>query len=327
MEILKTTYSKDERHEIFSKWICKYLLGLKENNNFELPGRVIDVAGGKGFLSHFLVDLGIGTALVDPCAGTGRELCSSGFFDPYCQQCEDPCVSTAETGTDVASQDLLIRLEPMLVLQQTLQQALETELDLILKCVALVGLHPDEATEAIVETALAYNLPFAVVPCCVTPQLFPNRVIKRKGKGSQPQFQACAGIRVKKLGGFLEYLMEKDYRIRKTELPFNGRNTVLYMRASDYMKPTHLSVEDTSPPDFGPCAAAAKAGNLPLLQELRESGHPWNAECAQAAAWGGHLHVLRWLLEFGCPFDLTAHDAAVKAKHSDIVGWLVQVGL
>ena len=37
----------------------------------------------------------------------------------------------------------------------------------------LVGLHPDEATEAIVDCALANRKPFAVVPCCVFPRCPP----------------------------------------------------------------------------------------------------------------------------------------------------------
>lgn len=31
----------------------------------------------------------------------------------------------------------------------------------------VVGMHPDQATDAIVDFALACSKPFAVVPCCV----------------------------------------------------------------------------------------------------------------------------------------------------------------
>jgi len=37
-------------------------------------------------------------------------------------------------------------------------------------------MHPDEATEAIVDFALAHQKPFAVVPCCVFPSQFPKRL-------------------------------------------------------------------------------------------------------------------------------------------------------
>ena len=43
------------------------------------------------------------------------------------------------------------------------------------RCALVVGLHPDEATDAIVDAALAAGKPFAVVPCCVFPSLFPHR--------------------------------------------------------------------------------------------------------------------------------------------------------
>merc|ERR1719203_1874307 len=39
----------------------------------------------------------------------------------------------------------------------------------------IIGMHPDEATEDIVDFALKYNKSFAVVPCCVFPTLFPHR--------------------------------------------------------------------------------------------------------------------------------------------------------
>ena len=39
----------------------------------------------------------------------------------------------------------------------------------------IVGLHADASTEAIVDVALKYNKSFAVVPCCVFPNLFKDR--------------------------------------------------------------------------------------------------------------------------------------------------------
>lgn len=81
---------------------------------------------------------------------------------------------------------------------------------------ALVGLHPDEATEEIVNAALAYNISFAVVPCCVFPSLWPNR---RKRDGSP----------VTTVNDLVTYLAEKDERIQVGFLPFSGRNKVVYM--------------------------------------------------------------------------------------------------
>ena len=71
-------------------------------------------------------------------------------------------------------------------------------------CLALVGMHPDEATEAIVDAALALQRPFAVLPCCVLPQLFPDRRLRLRSR-SRP-CGAQRWVRVKKYGAFLQYL-------------------------------------------------------------------------------------------------------------------------
>ena len=82
-------------------------------------------------------------------------------------------------------------------------------------CDVLVGMHPDQATEAIVDAALALGKPFAVVPCCVFPELFPDR---RRRDGAE----------VREYVDFVEYLRAKDPEIRIGYLPFEGRSRVLY---------------------------------------------------------------------------------------------------
>merc|ERR1712113_43465 len=79
----------------------------------------------------------------------------------------------------------------------------------------LVGLHPDEATEAIVDLAISRNRKFAVVPCCVFAHKFPDRKLP-------------GGESVHTLNQFCEYLRGKDARIREALLDFEGRNKVLY---------------------------------------------------------------------------------------------------
>lgn len=83
-------------------------------------------------------------------------------------------------------------------------------------CSMLVGMHPDEATEVIVDTALAHRKPFAVVPCCVMSRQFPDR--------------KCAdGTRVATYETFVTYLREKHPGIQSAFLPFAGRNQVLFL--------------------------------------------------------------------------------------------------
>jgi hypothetical protein len=84
-------------------------------------------------------------------------------------------------------------------------------------CDVLVGMHPDQATEPIIDAALRLNKPFAVVPCCVFPDLFPERV-------------GVDGAPVRSYAQFLEYLRSKDPGIETAYLPFQGRSRVLYKR-------------------------------------------------------------------------------------------------
>ena len=88
------------------------------------------------------------------------------------------------------------------------------------------GLHPDGATEAIVDCALQLRKPFAIVPCCVFPDHFRDRRLKGGEEGA-----ATTGRRVRSYDEFIEYLQAKDPRIRLDRLPFQGRNIVLYMDA------------------------------------------------------------------------------------------------
>jgi hypothetical protein len=60
----------------------------------------------------------------------------------------------------------------------------------------VLGLHPDQATDDIVEMSLTDKKVFAVVPCCVFPKLFPNRILRD-------------GSRVKTHPQLVKYLLEK----------------------------------------------------------------------------------------------------------------------
>ncbi len=85
------------------------------------------------------------------------------------------------------------------------------------QCAAVVvGLHPDEATDSIVEAALAARKPFAVVPCCT---FWKENGHRRLSNGS-PVFTYAQ---------YVQYLTEKDEAIRVERLhEVPGRNLVLY---------------------------------------------------------------------------------------------------
>ena len=84
----------------------------------------------------------------------------------------------------------------------------------------IVGMHPDEVTEVIVDAAIEAGRPFAVVPCCVFSRLFPFRRL-RSGTPVTTHAHLC------------EYLMGKHPNVRSTKLPFAGKSTVIYLTSYD----------------------------------------------------------------------------------------------
>ena len=68
-----------------------------------------------------------------------------------------------------------------------------------------VGLHSDQATEAIVDYALLSGRPFAVVPCCVFPKLFPTRRLVSGQKGE------CFSNLCFDYNGTIKYLYTHSY--------------------------------------------------------------------------------------------------------------------
>ena len=85
----------------------------------------------------------------------------------------------------------------------------------LLGCSAVVAMHPDQATEFAVDLALALDVPFAVVPCCVYASDF-------------PRWRLPDGRRVTSYDDFLDYLAAKDPAIKVATLPFEGKNKVVY---------------------------------------------------------------------------------------------------
>lgn len=95
-----------------------------------------------------------------------------------------------------------------------------TELDLarriIQECSVIVGIHPDQAAEPIINFAQRTRRPFAMVPCCVYPMEFPRRRLPD-------------GTHVRKYEQLIQYLQSRDpVHIQVANLPFEGRNQVVY---------------------------------------------------------------------------------------------------
>ena len=84
------------------------------------------------------------------------------------------------------------------------------------RCSVVLGLHPDQATEPIVDACVAAGKPFVVVPCCVFPSENPGRRDPRDGRP------------VRVLEQYIRFLQAKDERIRVEVVEgMQGCNTAL----------------------------------------------------------------------------------------------------
>eukprot|EP00743_Colponemidia_sp_Colp-15_P008189 GILK01008881.1.p1 GENE.GILK01008881.1~~GILK01008881.1.p1 ORF type:complete len:481 (+),score=73.03 GILK01008881.1:54-1445(+) len=204
------------RADVFTKWLIetfklqRLIHNHDDNNNNnnvdspttdqdhsvkdlnELP-QVLDVAGGKGNIAFQLHSIhGIPCTVID-----GRPLSFSKPMRKHFKKRPNEQFGFIQTLFD----------------QQFIDDPRNESL---LKRVGLIiGMHPDQATECIVDYALSRNLPFAVVPCCVFVSEFPDRRFN--------------GQQVVSYQDFISYLQAKDPRIQLGYLDFVGRHKVLYM--------------------------------------------------------------------------------------------------
>lgn len=86
-------------------------------------------------------------------------------------------------------------------------------------CSLVVGLHPDQATEFIVDYAVQQQLPFAVVPCCVFPRMFPHRRVQHADGGD--------AVPVVSYDQLVEYLLQRGGEAHRQVLHFEGANIVI----------------------------------------------------------------------------------------------------
>jgi hypothetical protein len=88
---------------------------------------------------------------------------------------------------------------------------------LIEKSCLIIGMHPDEVTMDIVLTAKKYKKAFAVVPCCVFPSKFPNRLL------SDGKF-------VLEYNDLVKYIHETVEGSHVEFLKIEGKNKVIYKK-------------------------------------------------------------------------------------------------
>eukprot|EP00088_Acartia_fossae_P050720 TRINITY_DN5684_c0_g1_i1.p1 TRINITY_DN5684_c0_g1~~TRINITY_DN5684_c0_g1_i1.p1 ORF type:complete len:372 (+),score=65.54 TRINITY_DN5684_c0_g1_i1:818-1933(+) len=179
--------SASKRSEKFAEWIVSTY-----GEEYLSSGIILDVAGGRGDLAFELaVKRGFNCQIVDP-----RPQKLKRWQQKYLKK--NVGVTAPVHHTTMFNKDFLLSvgLQPQQVH-------------------LIIGMHPDEATEVIVDTGLHHAIPVSLVPCCVFSANFPHR---RLANGDVPR----------SLPQFIEYLKEKSVLIQHQSLPFVGRNTVLY---------------------------------------------------------------------------------------------------
>jgi hypothetical protein len=196
---LPALQDRKERHHIFAKWLVEKF-GIEKLSE---GSGVLDVAGGKGDLCQALMDLGVRNAtLLDP--------------DPRC---------------DIATVKFQVIAKPLIGDGSDLtSHGAEVNWKRVSLCSLLAGMHPDGATEAIIQTSLRIGVPFAILPCCFSRKLFPKRVKKNKSD-PQPRHNEKIVDPYQSYSIFCQHLLEMapvGLQFEVENLPFQGRNKVIY---------------------------------------------------------------------------------------------------
>ena len=178
---------KEERAGVFADWLI-HTFGLTNLCN---GSGIIDIAGGRGNLSAELLER-YSRIKIEVQEQEDQEQKQKS------QQLRVTLVEP-ELRKDIPA-PLLNNDNATIVCNSFDEKFANDHLNLLENASLLVGLHPDQATEAIVDVALSLGIPFAVVPCCVFPKLFPQR-------------RLTSGQRVKNCGGSLRYLRAKHVDI------------------------------------------------------------------------------------------------------------------
>ena len=181
---IEDKYNKSLRNSEFANFLVEKF-GL---DNIK-KGFVLDIAGGKGLISFFLTTkYGIKCKIIDP---RGASLPKS-------------------RRKELKKKNIIIEEERKMF-------TLDTCDDLIKGCSLIIGMHPDEATVDIVDVALAKKINFAVVPCCVFHNKFPDRKLKN-------------GKDVVEYPDIIQFILEKDDTLKTDFLNIKGRNKIIYKK-------------------------------------------------------------------------------------------------
>ena len=184
---------------------------------------VMDIAGGSGHVSLALSLMGIQSTIMDPRESVGklpmRDRKAFRKAKRNYEQQGQQCIPVIPPPLPFAMKRAWFLQKPQGV--DSTYRENDTVLPvcgicdpLLSNCSAIIALHPDEATESIVDFAIQFKIPFVIVPCCVFSRLFPMRIWK--------------GLTVTKYEDFIDYLLSKHKSIQKSKLDFEGSNIALW---------------------------------------------------------------------------------------------------
>ena len=244
--------------------------GARVRPRYPREGRgVVDVAGGSGDLAFQLsVRFGIPCTVVDPRGGgvqahepaharrsrrarrtAPRSTTSGRVASPLARQLRREW-STFAPEKSAAHVKALFDERLM---------SDESTAALIRDCSALVGLHPDQATGAIVDCGLVMGKPWAVVPCCVFPSRYPNRL-------------DASGRVARTTEALVEHIAGRASGTRRERLPCDGANEAVWWKPEGGAEGVQLGVgrEDWQWPTKPP-GVAGKTGGPFQLKALADS--------------------------------------------------------
>ncbi|KAE8990024.1 hypothetical protein PR003_g16954 [Phytophthora rubi] len=197
---------KQQRAQVFVEWLVETF-----GAEFLASGKgVVDVAGGRGSVSFELWNKRrLPCTLIEP-----RPMKLSKMQHKYLKKQKKERKQSGEAELPL-TESLVPQVTTLFNMDSFLEDT--NNVQLVKQASLLLGMHPDEATDSIFDVAIKFNKPFAVVPCCVFGQKFPDR-------------RLADGSKVLSYENLVEYLAAKHPDIEKAFLPFDGKNLVLFRR-------------------------------------------------------------------------------------------------
>lgn len=254
---LRPKHGKRKRNKIFNQrkaTILRCFLLNKFGEDF-LKGGVLDVAGGRGDLSFELQNLNnVPCTVLDPrllelqrCLNHWNHGIYSRKFTEFTTvtplpeeptiPCQIPTCLTKELFHYIDDdgekfyEKLLKEAASLTWTDKGLHEGMKREyqngygtcildwkaaLRKITECSIIVGLHPDQASGVMIDLAILLQKPFVIIPCCVYGKQFPKRKL-------------LDGTRVRTESQLVQWLQEKHPNIKRSIVPFEGKNTILWL--------------------------------------------------------------------------------------------------